>query len=231
MEAVLEGECPDLPGNLLEHLETCAVCRQRWEAAVTLRDALTAWPEPEPAVAPSEIAQRVLADRRERQCQHMRWMLAVCLVLGLGLVWGMGSLPEPVLESSIGRVASREPFDRAPARLPQLTQTVNENAQRTQLADNSLGIEPLEGGRIALQDIAYFLLPDEVRRSVENVVETVAPGPTASPEFGGVTALTDWLSLSYLPVEQLWEPVKGLGQSSLRLFRDLIPQLDNQPNS
>ncbi|GBD36488.1 hypothetical protein HRbin36_01613 [bacterium HR36] len=232
-QALLDGEAESLPCELAAHLQNCTTCYQRWYTAQCLRRFLQAWPVPEPAVLPNQIAHKILADRQARQVERLRLMLAASLVVTLLALVGLSSLGElgpsipawPVASQEIGvqpfgTLASHSvPADRQP-----LTPLAPAQAEVSPLAE-------VVAGSFAGPDLAYWFLPIALRRDVEDVLDLVSPvfamaSESQSTSFQVGSLLVDWSS-----IESLWLPVWDAGQNGLRLFRNLIPPIANQSNS
>src|SRR5437773_987148 len=95
LQDVLDGVEPDVV--LVEHLASCAACRDLYESAATLAQSLRRMPRPAPV---EELADRivsaVLFDRKRRQRRRQTVARVAALAAAILLAWFVaGSWPQP----------------------------------------------------------------------------------------------------------------------------------------
>ncbi|MCS7161221.1 MAG: hypothetical protein RMJ19_12180 [Gemmatales bacterium] len=232
---LLDNPWAEPPEALSQHMAICDECRARWAVARRLAEVLQAWPEPEPAASPKSIAERVLADRREQQQARMRNMLAASLVLAVLAWFGLSALQEPQPEVPSYRVAIQltptiTSTEVATANQPS-TNKLEHRLPDVRIAQAQPGEAISDSTAYSVQELAYWFMPESVRRSVEDMVEVVSPVITSDSASDTAVSLSDVVPVNWGNIEQLWHPLRDVSQNSLRLFRSIVPTWSQEPNS
>ncbi|MCS7168303.1 MAG: hypothetical protein RMI91_04095 [Gemmatales bacterium] len=232
---ILDDPEIELPAEVRRHMELCGECRASLTVARRLAVALRVWPEPEPGGSPKAIAEKVLADRRERQQAQMRHMMAASLVLAVLAWFGLTALEEPQPDISSYRVAAQVTQTASSTEVIAASQPAISHSEHgftdVQIARAQPSEAISDSTRYSVQELAYWFIPDSLRRSVEGMVEVVSPVLNNGTESDSALSLGDVLPVNWTSLEQLWHPLRDAGQNSLRLFRSLLTNVSQDSKS
>jgi hypothetical protein len=206
LQRQLDGDLPDLTPAVEAHLETCADCRERFQAADDLLTALAVLDGPRPTSLLTErlivAAQRDLTRRRRLRHWQLAGALAAAVLLAVWVARPRPGVPAPAptpAPDSLA-VARTDP----PAEPPELRRSFAEAGEAVVSFTRRAAREAVGDGRLVLPEVP------------------VSTGLAAGPWAPAAAPLAD----AGAGLAEGFEPVATSARRAARLFLRDLPLMD-----
>lgn len=165
--------------ELRAHLETCASCRESFEALAAVVDVIREIPAPEP---PPDLARTVLSRLPQKpRFGRLLWLAPLAAAAGLLLLASLAPRPEPAVRESTetARVRSEAPGARSPGALEERKDHADSAPGEPEIADD--GATEAPGLAAPAEPTLGAPAPDPRPKAAAGDASLKAAGPGAPP--------------------------------------------------